>query len=201
MRQARYLYSELAQAIQARANCKGHFDEPKNGEWFAKHTETIKRLVNLLPSGSGIDTGPTLNLDESHAEKFVFNLDYHHMNENGFYDGWTFHTLTVTPSFTSGVNIRISGRNRNDIKDYLHDTFHTALCADVTYHVLLPFYPQYAVTSKWENKDGTPSECSQALYVGEKRFWNSPNEAMDYAAEKMFEQKMYDILKPLTKFD
>ena len=49
------------------------------------------------------------------------------MNENGFYDGWTDHTLTVRPSLVHGIELEISGRNRNDIKEYLHETFHSAL--------------------------------------------------------------------------
>lgn len=44
------------------------------------------------------------------------------MNECGYYDGWTAHTITVTPSF-SGFNLLISGRDRNDIKAYIRDTF------------------------------------------------------------------------------
>ena len=46
------------------------------------------------------------------------------------YDGWTEHTVTVTPSF-SGFNMRISGRNRNDIKDHMHETFYSALHTEV----------------------------------------------------------------------
>jgi hypothetical protein len=53
------------------------------------------------------------------------------MTEGGMYDGWTEHTVVVTPSLAFGINIRITGRNRNDIKDYLHDVFHEALTKGV----------------------------------------------------------------------
>ena len=122
MAKARYLYSELSSAIQAYKNCEAS----KNEEWRHKHMETIDMLCQLLPSGSGIDSGTKLNLDASHYEKLVFDADYHHMDENGYYDGWTQHTVIVTPSF-KGINIRITGQNRNDIKDYLYETFDYAL--------------------------------------------------------------------------
>jgi hypothetical protein len=53
------------------------------------------------------------------------------MNDGGFYDGWTEHTITVTPSFIGSMNIKISGRDRNQIKDYLHDVFSTALTEEI----------------------------------------------------------------------
>jgi hypothetical protein len=45
------------------------------------------------------------------------------MNDVGYYDGWTEHTVTVTGSLTSGYKMTISGRDRNDIKEYLYETF------------------------------------------------------------------------------
>lgn len=121
---ARYLYSELATAIQARRNCA----EKRNSEWFDKWSERIEAIQEELPSGSGIDSGTRIDLDASHAGKLVLHTDYHHMNDGGMYDGWTEHTITVTPSF-SGIDLRISGRNRNDIKEYLHDVYYSALTA------------------------------------------------------------------------
>jgi hypothetical protein len=112
-------------------------------------TETIGRLSELLPHGSGIDGENKVDLEKSHAEKLVIHTEYHHMKESGFYDGWTEHTVTVTPSF-SGINLRISGQNRNDIKDYLSETFDYALIQDVTYHVLLQRFPQFAIKHSWE---------------------------------------------------
>lgn len=126
---ARYLYSELASAIQARANCQ----ESCNVEWLHRHEDWIEHMAkNLLPSGSGIDCGTRVVLEECHAEKIVLATSFHHMHESGMYDGWTEHTITVTPSFTGGIKLRISGRNQNDIKEFLHQEFECALCADIT---------------------------------------------------------------------
>lgn len=120
---ARYLYSELASAVAARKNCENH----NNTEWFDKWTERLEDLQReYLPSGSGFDSGTKIDLDASHADKLVLHTSFHHMNEAGYYDGWTEHVITVTPAF-DGINIRISGRNRNDIKDYISQTFHDSL--------------------------------------------------------------------------
>ena len=131
---ARYLYSEIASVIQARRNCADDVNGmPSKAEWFDRWTDRIIYIErNLLPSGSGIDNGTKIDLDASHAGKIVLTCGYHHMNDGGYYDGWTEHTITITPSF-SGINLRISGRNRNDIKDYLHDVFNFSLCRMVEY--------------------------------------------------------------------
>jgi hypothetical protein len=126
--QARYLYSELSTAIQARHNCDT--SNPRNDEWFDKWTDRINELVDKLPSGSGIDCGTKIDLDATHAEKIVLGLSFHHMNDGGYYDGWTQHHIVVTPSFT-GIKLRISGPNRNDIKDYLYETYDYALTREV----------------------------------------------------------------------
>lgn len=161
---ARYLYSELARTLQAIQvlNLRANTDEA-----IARHYATIKALTQQhLPSGSGFDNGSKFDLDASHAGKLVFHTEFHHMNDGGFYDGWTSHTVTVTPSFT-GINMRISGRNRNDIKEAIYEAFDSALKTDVTYDVYLRHYPQLAITSRWEDESGNPSECTQSWFVGE----------------------------------
>jgi hypothetical protein len=125
---ARYLYSELASLVIARSNCAAK----NNQEWFHNHTEKIEQLVKeFMPSGSGFDCGTTLDLDASRGEKLVFTTSFHHMDEYGGYDGWTEHTITVTPSLAFKFHLRISGRDRNQIKDYMHDTFYESLMTDV----------------------------------------------------------------------
>ena len=120
----RILYKELSSAIQARKNC----EQAGNAEWYVKHSETIEQLIaDFMPSGSGWDCGTKIDLGASHADKIVLYGEFHHMNENGMYDGWTAHVVTVTPSLLNDFNIRISGRDRNDIKDYLHEMFDACL--------------------------------------------------------------------------
>jgi hypothetical protein len=147
----RILYQELARLVDARLNCaekmgrlnpnavsadipmvENEYHQTK--EWFEKHGEQIKQLVaDFFPSGSGWDCGTKIDLDNSHADKLVLYGDYHHMNDGGFYDGWTSHTLTVTPSLCFDFHLRVSGRNRNEIKEYLAEMFESALHTEIAW--------------------------------------------------------------------
>ena len=93
---ARYLYSELSKAIQARKNCANKMEDGANEsivqnaiDWHQKWSDHIDTLMEQMPSGSGFDNGTSIDLDASHAEKLVFNTSFHHMDEAGDYDGWT----------------------------------------------------------------------------------------------------------------
>lgn len=113
----RPLYQALSSALQARENCV----RSGNTEWLQRHTERMLSLnKNHMPSGSGVDAGTQLLVDESTPEKLVFTLGFHHMNESGMYDGWTEHRVTVRPSLQHQIKISISGRDRNEIKAYLY---------------------------------------------------------------------------------
>jgi hypothetical protein len=117
------IYQMLSNALQAKENCA----KSDNSEWLVRWQTRIDNLMQeTAPSGSGIDSGTQLD-DFSTSEKLVFHTSFHHMDESGCYDGWTDHGVTVKASLLHGIDIRITGRNRNDIKDYLHDVFHSWL--------------------------------------------------------------------------
>lgn len=118
---ARYIYQEIASLVQARKNCK----EAGNNYWSNVHGDCLKVLLSKLPSGSGIDNGVTLDEDDCTSNRLVFSFGFHHMN-----DGWTDHQLIVTPSF-DGCDLRIAGRDRNNVKKYLYDIFDYALNQEV----------------------------------------------------------------------
>ena len=99
-----------------------------NKEWAERANDCIHSLKNLLPSGSGIDCGT--KIVECTAKKLVLQADFHHMDEHGFYDGWSEHQVIVTPSF-DGIDMRITGRDRNHIKEHLGEMFHWALTRPV----------------------------------------------------------------------
>lgn len=100
-----------------------------NQEWQDKHDEILSDIEsNYLPHGSGIDMGSKIDREASSLDKVVILLSYHHMDENGFYDGWTEHKVVVKPSFISDyVDITITGRNKNFIKEYLGDLYYYEL--------------------------------------------------------------------------
>lgn len=179
---ARYLYSELSNLITARANCNATLarisatanQNPLSSSYdangihrasdlFDKHTSRIEELVSdHMPSGSGFDSGTKLDLDSSHAEKLVFTTSFHHMNDAGMYCGWTDHTITVTPSLLNRYHLRISGRNRNDIKEYMHEVFSSALDFD-----LQPGMDWDATVARvgCEVKSTWVDSCTQRWYV------------------------------------
>jgi hypothetical protein len=113
-------YQEISSKLNAMENCL----KSGNTEWYDKHEQKIRDICkNELPSGSGFDNGTQLNWDKSTPEKLVFETSFHHMDECGYYDGWTEHSVIVTPSLQFGFNIKVSGKNRNDIKSYIHEIF------------------------------------------------------------------------------
>jgi hypothetical protein len=120
MESASKFYSRIANCFVAHENCC----KSGNNEWANKHIQTIEELVeNYLPHGSGFDSGTEFIWDESNRNKLVFATAFHHMNEGGYYDGWSEHKVIVTPDLLFGFNIKITGRNRNDIKEYIAQCF------------------------------------------------------------------------------
>jgi len=114
------LYQVLASKLDAIENCK----RLGNGEWENRHTDDIAQLVaDYMPTGSGFDNGTDIDWQKSSVDKLVFTTSFHHMDENGFYCGWSDHTVTVKPSLAFGYRLSISGRNVNDIKEYMYETF------------------------------------------------------------------------------
>lgn len=87
-----------------------------------------ERIQRLLPRGSGLDMGT--KIVSATDRQIVLTTAFHHMDEHGYYAGWTDHTIRVRPSLLYDVVLTISGPNRNQIKDYLHEVFSYVLCAE-----------------------------------------------------------------------
>jgi|SRR6185437_2037911 len=110
---------KLASLVGAYQNCISS----NNTTWKDKHEDSINEICKLLPHGSGIDGKCEIQLENCKKDKLVFFLEFHHMDGNGYYSGWTEHNLVITPSLQFGFNIKITGQNKNDIKTYLADRF------------------------------------------------------------------------------
>ncbi len=101
----------------------------------------VDQLEAFLPRGSGIDSGTKIDLDKSEPDKIVLTFDYHHMDENGYYDSWSCGwKAIITPTFQcfSGIDIQIkSGKfnsrshsrryNDENFKNYLYQTYYYVL--------------------------------------------------------------------------
>ena len=111
------LYQLIASALAARKNCL------ESGNPFNWDT-LLDQIEGILPSGSGIDDGTDIDRDSVGIIKL--HTSYHHMNNAGYYDGWTDHTIRIKADLQFGFDLSISGKDRNH-KDYLADVYHHAL--------------------------------------------------------------------------
>jgi hypothetical protein len=121
------LYKAIAVTLQALVNCRAS----GNAEWAERWLDRLKQFDSMLPSGSGFDSGSVILKTVSSAREILIETSFHHMDENGSYDGWTEHSVKVRADLACGFVIEVGGRDRNDIKDYIADTFHEALSAEV----------------------------------------------------------------------
>lgn len=131
----RPVYEALYGALLAWRSCARNW--AAGGQNAAHYREMVGRWDSLIdslvkkhmPSGSGFDNGTKLDRDTSlRRGLLVFDTAFHHMNEGGFYEGWSEHTVFVRPAFVGHFEIyKIDGRDRNQIKDMIADMFNSAL--------------------------------------------------------------------------
>jgi hypothetical protein len=118
---------QIASLLAAINNCRKHASH----EQLSIHTQRLQNLVTEhMPRGSGFD-GTHLWTNDCTPDKLVFHTSFHHMDENGHYDGWTDHTVIVRPSLAFGFEIKITGKNRDNIRDHIAQTFDNALREEV----------------------------------------------------------------------
>lgn len=118
------LYAEIARTLIARLNCI----ENKNGEWIGRHESTLRSIANrLLPSGSGFDSKPEIDLDKSTADRLVINGSFHTMDEYGGYSGWVDFQVIVMPSLAFGADIKVKGKMTADLREYIGEVYQACL--------------------------------------------------------------------------
>lgn len=119
------LFRVIARRVKAVEQCK----KDENQYWKVVHEKEIVRLVKEhMPSGGGFDCGTDFAFEASNPNRLVFVTSFHHMNEVGMYDGWTEHTVVIKPDLANGYFFaRVTGRNKNQIKDYIAECFDSAL--------------------------------------------------------------------------
>lgn len=121
---------------------------PVNMEWMLKHKASLRELCEMLPSGSGIDNGTTLvEIRTARGRESIdLSCSFHHMNDLGVYDGWTEHKIRIRPSF-HGLDVSVSGPNRNRIKDDLQETYDQTMRTRVRFDL---------VTNRWISEHDHP---------------------------------------------
>ena len=133
MQKERKVYEILDTAITARSNLR--VSDIVRTEWENKWDDLIQHLEkNYLPSGSGFDAGTHVIEEECvPGLKIVLNFGYHHMDEHGYYDGWSHHKAIIIPYF-DGIGIKLKGalpRKYRHSKEYFIDTLHTHLTSHI----------------------------------------------------------------------
>ena len=119
----RKLYQVIANKLQAMKNLE-NMDDP-NG-WYDKHAKSIEDLIkDHFPHGSGFDGDVWLDFNLSNPEKLVFSAEFHHLNENGYYDGWPTLKVTVKASLSYGIVFKVTGPKRKYVGDagYFYSIF------------------------------------------------------------------------------
>lgn len=127
------LYRVLARTVAAHRRCVARSGQDGSAEkWADRHEATLTRLVNRhMPHGSGFDNGTSLVLRKSTSETLAFVASFHHLDEHGSYCGWTSHLVFVKASLENGFTLRVTGRDRRGIKEYIAEVFSDALRQDV----------------------------------------------------------------------
>lgn len=116
----------IASKLQAAENCRNDSTDKYNA-----HISDIEHFLRVhAPHGSGIDSDVRIDLSKSRENRIVLDVSFHHMNIDGYYTCWSDHQVVVTPSLVHGFNIRVTGKNINDIKEYLSDVFQYFLAQD-----------------------------------------------------------------------
>lgn len=77
------------------------------------------------------DNGTAIDFDSITEARITLSAPFHHMDANGYYDGWEDYSITLRPSFIGRISVTVRGRNRNDIKSYLAEMFEHTLTRDI----------------------------------------------------------------------
>lgn len=129
----------IAESLQRRENLLRTPKPPVGG--VPKDLQVWNALTDYVhkqgPNGSGIDNGTFIH-ETSTSKRVVLITAFHHMNDHGTYCGWSEHKLIITPEFT-GFDLKITGRDRNGIKDYLGDLYHSWLSSEAEHPALVEY--------------------------------------------------------------
>ena len=124
------IYKELGSYINTYIwHTKNSVSYPLICENFVEKAEDL--VKEHFPSGSGFDSGTSIVWDKCKHNKIVLRADFHHMDDNGYYCGWSEHEVIIVPSFSFGFDLRVTGRNKRNIKEYIEDTMHYVLSKEI----------------------------------------------------------------------
>ena len=83
---------------------------PTGGYIISKNEQMEDLVKNYLPSGSGFDGDISID-EKSTDEKIIIHVEYHHMDINGFYDGWSTFKVIITASMAYNYSMQVKGES------------------------------------------------------------------------------------------
>lgn len=134
------LYKEIASRVVAIHNCQVAAERESNLDiynyrmaWRERHSEIVLKLLDLLPSGSGLDNRWFLDVARSDDSVLHLSASFHAMDEYGGYDRWIDFRVTVRPSLGHDLSLTIVGNfgKYQDIKEYLYQIIDPALHQEI----------------------------------------------------------------------
>ncbi len=124
MSNSRTNLEKLALAFQAKEVCK-------DSEILDRWEVLIEKILCTLPSGGGF---AGTEVKEVSSKKVILATEFYHVSQNGHREGVTSHRITFTPTLV-GTDIKVSGRNFNDVKSYIAEVFHNWATSTCCYNL------------------------------------------------------------------
>lgn len=122
------LYEAIATAVDAYMRSASDTANEAQQAWTPRWESYLYQCTNLLPSGSGFDSRPEINADDSTAEVLKISGSFHRMNDVGMYDGWQDFRISIRPSLIHKLRVTVTSA-RGDLAGYIADTYADALRA------------------------------------------------------------------------
>lgn len=135
---------QIARILQAYRTCRDRAQGPLGGDaerWANRHNGALSDICsNHLPSGAGIESCELVT-ELSDESKLTFDVDFHCMNDGGYYIGHVHYRVVVTPAFDDiNLDITLTDSTDDDAEDHAEvtsladdicETLHTALTASM----------------------------------------------------------------------
>ncbi len=125
------LFQQIARQIDRRLRLINLDVVPE--KWITDCEEKLEKLETLLPSGSGIDSGTKINLEDSKPNMIILDSSYHVMAD-GYYTHWIDFEVIVLPSLSFPFMLDIDAAwddGNDDIQDHLYQTYEMNLSEEL----------------------------------------------------------------------
>ena len=101
-----------------------------------RHNDVLDFIEKeLLPSGSGFDSGTKINREKTTDTRIVLDTAVHPLTDAGYYTAWKHFSIIVSASHLFGFTVKSSKKLPWNIREWVLDTFNEVLDTEVEYYV------------------------------------------------------------------